>query len=134
MTSLINAKNAALAFAAAFVGAGLLGFVPNPLVAPDGIFAVNTMHNLVHIITGAAFLIGALVLHRPQLTLRVIGVLYVAVTALGFATSSDMLLGLIHINEADRWLHLGLAVAILAAGFAIRDEASAKTAGVSPVS
>jgi hypothetical protein len=30
-----------------------------------------------------------------------------------------MLLGLVHINEADRWLHLGLAVVILAARFSL---------------
>lgn len=119
MTSLINAKNACIAFAAAFIGAGLLGFIPNPLVAQDGLFAVNTLHNLVHVITGAAFLLGVFVLGKPQPTLRVIGGLYVAVAALGFLTSGDMLLGLIHINEADRWLHVGLAGAILAAGFAI---------------
>lgn len=124
MTSLINAKNACIAFAAAFVAAGLLGFIPNPLVAPDGLFAVNTLHNLVHIVTGAAFLLGAFVWAKPQATLRAIGGLYVAVAALGFLTSGDMLLGLIHINVADRWLHVVLAGVILAAGFAIPAKAS----------
>jgi hypothetical protein len=30
-----------------------------------------------------------------------------------------MLLGLVHINQADRWLHLGLAVVILATGLTL---------------
>lgn len=128
MTNLINAKNASLAFAAAFVGAGVIGFVPNPLVAPDGFFAVNTMHNLVHIVTGAAFLLGALVWGKPQLTLRLIGGLYVAVSALGFVTTGDMLLGLVHINLADRWLHVGLAIVILGAGFVIPKETPSEPA------
>ena len=119
MSHLITAKNACIAFAAAFVGAGVLGFIPNPIVAPDGWFAVNTMHNLVHVITGVAFLLGAFAWGKPRLTLRVVGVLYVAVSVLGFLTTGDMLLGLIHINEADRWLHVGLAAAILGAGIAV---------------
>ncbi|MDH3475629.1 MAG: DUF4383 domain-containing protein [Rhodospirillales bacterium] len=119
MNSLINARNACVAFAAAFIGAGLLGFIPNPLVARDGLFAVNALHNLVHVVTGAGFLLGGLTLGRPQLTLRAIGALYVAVAALGFATTGDTLLGMIHINEADRWLHLALAAVILGAGFAV---------------
>jgi len=122
MPNPINAKNAAIAFAVAFVGAGVLGFIPNPLVAPDGIFAVNALHNLVHILTGAAFLIGAVWIGAPRATLQVIGVAYVAVTVLGFLTTGDHLLGLIHINEADRWLHAGLAAVILGAGLAIPDE------------
>ena len=55
---MLSSKLLANLFGLAFIFAGLLGFVPNPLVAPDGVFAVNTMHNLVHIVTGVAFLAG----------------------------------------------------------------------------
>jgi len=102
-------------FGAIFVLVGLLGFVPNPIVSPDGLFAVNTMHNLVHLLTGAAFLAGAQFGYARKTTIG-IGIYYVAVTLIGFLTKSDMMLGLIHINVADRWLHAGLAVAILSAG------------------
>jgi hypothetical protein len=34
-----------------------------------------------------------------------------------------MLLGLVHINPADNWLHVALAVVILGAGFLLPDEA-----------
>jgi len=37
------------------------------------------------------------------------------VSALGFVTSGDTMLGLVHINLADRWLHVFLAAAILGA-------------------
>ena len=124
MSNLIKAKTACIAFAAAFLGVGVLGFIPNPIVAPGGWFVVNALHNLGHIVTGAAFLIGAFVFAKPQLTLRVVGSLYVGVAVLGFLTSGDMLLGLIHINEADRWLHVGLAAVILGAGFAVPDARS----------
>ena len=102
-------------FCAIFVLVGLLGFIPNPIVAPDGLFAVNAMHNLVHLLTGAAFRAGAQFGYPRQTTIG-IGVYYVAVTLIGFLTKSDMMLGLIHINVADRWLHAGLAIAILSAG------------------
>ena len=38
-----------------------------------------------------------------------------------------MLLGMVHINEADRWLHLGLAIAILASGFVSSDNKPRQT-------
>lgn len=117
---MMTSKNACVAFGAAFVLAGVLGFVPNPLLAPDGIFAVNTMHNLVHLLTGAAFLVGGLILTgKARSTLQVVSGAYLGVALLGFLTSGDMLLGLVRLNEADRWLHLGLALTILAAALAV---------------
>lgn len=113
---MINAKNIALLFGVIFLAVGVLGFVPNPLVSPTGVFVVNGMHNLVHLLTGAAFLAGAYFGYARQTTIG-IGVYYVAVALIGFITKGDMMLGLIHINAADRWLHAGLAVAILTAGF-----------------
>lgn len=100
-----------------FVAVGILGFIPNPLVSPDGIFAVNTMHNIVHILTGAVF-IGGGMMGAARKTVLGVGIAYVGVTVLGFLTpEGSMLLGMVHINEADRWLHAGLAIAILATGF-----------------
>ena len=54
-------------------------------------------------------------------TIRVIGVCYLAVAVLAFLTSSNMLLGMIHINQADRWLHVFLASGILATGFGLSE-------------
>lgn len=120
---MLSAKLITNIFGVTFILAGLLGFVPNPIVAPDGVFAVNTMHNLVHILTGSAFLAGGYFGYARQ-TILGIGIAYVAVTVLGFLTTSDMLLGLVHINVADRWLHAVLAVAILAGGYIASDEKS----------
>ncbi len=112
----MNYKNLCLIFGSVFVLVGLLGFFPNPLVSTVGIFEVNAMHNLVHILTGAAFLVGGLFLQGKEgLTLKTVTVAYFGVAVLGFLTSGNMLLGMVHINEADRWLHVGLAVAMLVA-------------------
>ena len=51
---MLPAKLITNVFGGTFIFAGLLGFVPNPIVAPDGVFAVNAMHNMVHVLTGGA--------------------------------------------------------------------------------
>ncbi|MDT3685525.1 MAG: hypothetical protein RO009_10850 [Pseudorhodoplanes sp.] len=45
---------------------------------------------------------------------------------LGLATSGNMMLGTILMNHADHWLHVALAVMILAAGFLLPDEHAAQ--------
>lgn len=116
----MNIRNASYLFGITFVLAGLLGFVPNPLVAPHGLFAVNLAHNLVHVFTGVVFLAAALRFPgKADVIVKAVGMGYVVVTIAGFLTSGTMLLGFVHINEADRWLHLGLAIVILAAGITL---------------
>ncbi len=115
---MFSSKNLTIIFGSAFILVGLAGFTPNPLVSANGLFEVNTMHNFVHLITGAAFLFGGVVLHgKEDITLKAVTTAYFGVAILGFLTSGNTLLGVVHINEADRWLHLGLAIAMLAAAF-----------------
>ena len=116
----ITSKNVSIAFGIAFLAAGVLGFVPNPLVSSTGLFEVNAMHNLVHILTAGVFIAGALISEKAaRVTLQSVGIAYVGVTILGFLIKGHLLLGLVHINEADKWLHSGLALVILAAGFGL---------------
>lgn len=116
----LTSKNVSIIFGAAFLVAGILGFIPNPIVAPDGIFEVNTMHNLVHILTASVFFTGALSSENTaRVTLQSVGIAYVGVTILGFMIKGHLLLGLVHINEADKWLHAILALVILVAGFGL---------------
>ena len=118
---MLNSKTVALILGVVFILVGGLGFVPNPLVSPSGLFVVNAAHNMVHVITGLAFVVGALVFSgKESLVIKIIGVAYLSIAILGFFTSGHMLLGIVHINIADRWLHLGLAIAILAAGFTFK--------------
>ena len=117
----MNIRNVCLALGWTFVAVGVLGFIPNSLVSSEGFFVVNALHNLVHLFTGAAFILGAKLFEgKENLVVTGIGVAYLAVAGLGFVTSGDMLLEMVHINEADRWLHLGLAFAILLPGILLR--------------
>jgi hypothetical protein len=114
---MFNAKLVAIIFGLTFVVVGLMGFVENPIASEYGFFQANWAHNLVHLITGAVFLLG--VIKYPGQEKRFVlysGYFYGLVALLGFVWPGDMLLGFIHINEPDRWLHLGLAIVIVAAG------------------
>ena len=117
----MNIRNVCLIFGWTFIAVGVLGFISNPLVSSEGFFVVNGPHNLVHLMTGFAFIVGAALWKgKEALVVTSVGVAYLAVAGLGFVTSGSMLLGIVHINEADRWLHLGLAFAILLPGILLR--------------
>lgn len=114
-------KLLALVLGVAFIAAGALGYVDNPIVGGPGsgaMFETNAMHNYVHIGSGAVLILGALTFGaKPALLL--VGVAYAAVTAAHFfmPPADGMLLGLVHVNENDKWLHAGLTVALLVAAF-----------------
>jgi len=96
-------------FAASFYAAVAIGF-PNRLVAPEGPF--------VHFVTGMGFTAVAVAGAKPSIVfMRAFGVIY-ALTGLatGFVGHGH-LLGVVHINALDNFLHLGLGAAIGAAGF-----------------
>lgn len=108
-------------FSAAFLLATVIGFIPNPLVGENGIFLTNTPHNLVHLVTAIAFLIVAKMGNVPSIRfMQIFGPVYLLVGLIGFTvtgtSSTGMLLGFIHINALDNFLHLGLGAAILIAG------------------
>ena len=122
-----DTRTACIVLGVVFIVVGLLGFIPNPLVSADGLFAVNGAHNLVHLISGLALLIGALALHQARTTLWVVGIVYGLVALLGLF-SGDMLLGFIHINTADRLLHIALTIVLLGAAWSLPEKAATSTA------
>ena len=108
-------KTVSWVFGVIFVIVGLLGFFMNPVL---GIFAANTLHSLVHLVSGLLLL--AVVLwwsNSSALVLKVLGVVYALVAILGFALGGDMILGLIDNTMADGALHSLLAVVFLVVGF-----------------
>ena len=111
------AKLQTIIFGLTFVAVSILGFIENPIASELGFFQTNWAHNLVHLITGAIFLLGSVkYLGQEKRFVLYSGYFYGLVALLGFVWPGDMLLGFIHINEPDRWLHLGLAVVIVTAG------------------
>jgi hypothetical protein len=118
----LTAISAAWVFAASFYAAAAIAFIPNPLLGPHWLFVANTAHNLVHLLTGVGFTIVALAGPRPSVVfMQAFGLTYLLTGALGFlVTGRDgdgHLLGLVHLNTLDNFLHLGLGIVIGTAGW-----------------
>jgi hypothetical protein len=108
---------------------GLAGFVPGltsglydglEFAGDDGdaqllgTFAVSILHNIVHGLFGLAGLALAASPSGARTFLLGGGGLYLALALLGFVGGGEWL----PTNRADDWLHLGLGVALVAAGAA----------------
>jgi hypothetical protein len=117
----MTARLAAIVLGIIFVLLGLLGFFTDPVL---GLFAVNPLHNLIHIVSGIVLLAGAYSNLGSGPALKIVGIVYVLITILGFfmTGAGGMLLGVVANNTADNWLHLIFAVLMLVAGFALPDD------------
>src|SRR5262245_25881154 len=118
----LTAVSVAWVFAASFYAAAAIGFIPNPLLGPHGLFMANAAHNIVHLLTGVGFTVVALAGPKASVVfMQAFGVIYLLTGVIGFfATGLDgegHLLGLVHLNALDNFLHLGLGVVIGAAGW-----------------
>lgn len=99
-----------------FLLIGILGFVPgitaNGMLL--GIFEVDALHNIVHLLTGVVAL--SMAKGSPKTFFKVFGVIYAVVAILGLIGASPVL-GLIHVNGADNVLHVLVALIALYYGF-----------------
>jgi len=105
-----------------FLFGGVLAFVPG--VTKDGmyfgVFMVNTAHNILHILSGIAFLIASLVGARPaRLWFKIFGGFYLALAAVGFVVGDGLIFGLIMNSPFDSWGHAALGLILLVIGFVI---------------
>ncbi len=113
-------RTAAKVFGAVFVLIGVLGFVP--ALTPDGnllgLFHVNTLHNIIHLVSGfVALAAGYASVRNSRLYFQVFGVVYALVALLGLVYGENDILGLVSNNMADTLLHIVIAVAALTLGF-----------------
>ena len=123
----MKAKNAAILIGVVFIEVGLLGFVDNPIIGDSdkAIFHADTLHNWVHIISGLLLaFVGLAAPASASIVMIVFGVVYALIGVVGFATvgSEGMgkVLGFLHVNGADNYLHIVLGIVIFIAGFATR--------------
>jgi flagellar biosynthesis protein FlhB len=123
-------KNMATLFGWVLLVVGVLGFVPgitqNGMLL--GMFAVNAMLSLLHIITGLAGLYAASQGEpSSKMFFQVFGVVYLIIAILGFMSDTGMVLGLFANNMADTWLNVVIALVALYLGFASKAEHSTQT-------
>lgn len=116
-------KTFALIVGIAFVLVGILGFIPAlvPGGALLGIFAVNVLHSIVHLLIGILG-IAAAYTGFGRLYNQVLGIVYLLLGVLGFVPPlviNGALLGIVSINLADNLLHLVAGAAMVIVGFAL---------------
>jgi len=123
----MTAKTTALIFGFIFIAVGLLGFIGNPIIANSekAMFHADTIHSIVHIGSGVLFLLFALAAPSSVATfLIVFGIVYLLIGVIGFfsigTTGMGKVLGILNVNRADNYLHVGLGIIIFVAGFASR--------------
>jgi Domain of unknown function (DUF4383) len=119
-------KTAAILFGLVFLVVGVCGFFPNittPMPDGDGgmllgIFHVNLAHNIVHLASGAVFLLCGLAGAGPsRMFFRIFGIVYLLVAVLGYMNGDKPILGMVANNMNDVWLHVALAAVMLFLGF-----------------
>jgi hypothetical protein len=113
------------AFGTVFVLVGLTGFVVSGghhAVGTDGgelfgLFRVNVLHNVVHLLVGAVMIAAAIMADRAAKTANaVFGVTYLVLFVAGlFAIGTAA--NVIALNAADNVLHLGLGLVLAGVAF-----------------
>ncbi|WP_433604506.1 DUF4383 domain-containing protein [Prescottella agglutinans] len=120
----------AFVFGVVFLVVGILGFIPGITTDYDtmtwgghlsdakllGIFEVSVVHNLVHIAFGVVGILMARRIDLARIYLIAGGVVYFAVWMYGLTINHDDAANFLPVNDADNWLHLGLAVAMIVIG------------------
>src|SRR2546428_13242983 len=107
---------AALVFGVIYLAVGILGFLPflggsftltNTKLL--GLFNINLLHNLVHVVIGVAGLAAGASLANSRMFCQVVGVILLLLRVLGVFVANP--LGLLYIGGLDIGLHL-LSVAV----------------------
>jgi Domain of unknown function (DUF4383) len=125
----MSTKTAALVFGIVFTLVGIAGFMPAP-PPPDapplavehghgmalGMFPVNTLHNVVHLLFGVLGLAAAAG-GWGRRYFQLVAVSYALLTVLGLIPGAHTTFGLIPIWGNDVWLHALIAVASAYFGF-----------------
>lgn len=113
-------KTYALILGAVLTLIGILGFIPG--LAPDGnllgIFAIDGLHNVIHLLSGVVGLAAGLspFARYARWYALAFGIVYGLVTIIGFIQGNTVL-GLIRVNGADNVLHLLITISALAVYF-----------------
>ena len=110
-------------FGVVFLLVGVLGFVASGMnmdanidTAPKllGLFPVNAVHNVVHLIFGVWGLLAARTVQGAVSFARGAGAIYAILTICGYFIPTTF--GLIPIGGNDIWLHAIIAIVLLAVG------------------
>jgi hypothetical protein len=131
-------QTAALAVSAVFVLVGILGFVPGITTNYDqlaaaghhsgalllGVFAVSVLHNIVHLAFGVVGFLLARTAAGARNFLIWGGAVYAVLWLYGLLIDHGSDTNFVPVNTADNWLHLVLAVGMIALGVGLTRKAA----------
>jgi arginine exporter protein ArgO len=126
-------QTAAMAVGGVFLIVGILGFIPGITTNYDtmtfashdseakllGIFQVNALHNIIHLLFGLVGLAAARAFDTSRLFLIGGGVIYAVLWIYGLVIDLDSGANFVALNTADNWLHFTLAVGMIGLGVAL---------------
>ncbi len=119
---------------------GVMGFIPafvkEPTVTPDvanlgfttgygyllGIFPINVLHNIVHLVVGILGILASISLDSSRLYSGALGIFYGLLTVMGLIPATQSTLGLIPIFGNDVWLHAVTAAIAVYFGFLVKPD------------
>jgi hypothetical protein len=114
-----------------FLLVGILGFIPGITTDYDtmqfagheseaklfGIFQVSILHNIVHILFGVVGFALARTAANARMYLIGGGAIYLVLWLYGLVVGDESAANFVPVNSADDWLHLVLALGMIALGF-----------------
>jgi hypothetical protein len=123
-------RTAALAVSIVFILVGLMGFIPGITTNYDtmtfaghhsdamllGVFQVSILHNIVHLLFGAAGLALARTASGARTYLIGGGAVYLVLWLYGLVVGQNSSANFVPVNPADDWLHLFLGLGMIALG------------------
>ena len=121
----------AMIFGVVFLLVGILGLItpggmqmgadPAPAVLL-GLFSVNVLHNIVHLLFGVWGLVASRSFGGAKTYAQIGGVIYIVLACLGFVAPTTF--GFIPIGGNDIWLHAAAGVVLAAVGFTAKQGAT----------
>jgi hypothetical protein len=136
-------QKAALLVGATFLLVGVLGFIPGVTTHYGdmgfaghesgakllGIFQVSVLHNIVHLLFGAA----GIVMSRTDANSRAYlvggGAIYLVLWIYGLVIDKTSSANFVPLNSADNWLHFVLGVAMIGVGLALARRRAGRLGG-----
>lgn len=127
-------QKAAIVVAAVFLLVGVLGFVPGVTTEYDGmtfagpestamllgVFHVSVLHNIVHLLFGVVGFVMSRTVSGASGFLVGGGIVYAVLWLYGLIVDEASMANFVPLNNADDWLHLILAVGMIALGVGLR--------------
>lgn len=110
-----------LAAIGGFLATGMSNMEADPATAPRaaGLFPVNVLHNVVHLVFGIWGLVASRSFAGAKSYAQIAGVIYIVLAVVGFVSPNGF--GFVPLGGNDIWLHAVFGLILAGVGFTARD-------------